>query len=140
MKHCEFNFTMKAVHCIYCELKGQTKSVKELVSKEISCPQNTFFFFLSQCSFNFFWFQKQQCKVFISVYLNVNFKALSDIVVTSEMIREWTIILKEICFSRTHDHVINTLIAFNGTIPLRTKVKFLCTFPGSDPSLFWKSE
>lgn len=135
MKHCEFNFTMKAVHWIYCELKGQTKSVKKTVSKEISWPQYTFFCFLAQHSFTLFWFQKEQSKVFTSVYLNVNFKAPSDVVM-SEMIREQAIVLKEIYFSSIHDHVINTLIAFNGTISLRIKVKFLCTFPGSDPSLF----
>lgn len=43
MKHCEFNFTMKAIHCIYWELKGQTKSVKGPGSKGISCLQYTVF-------------------------------------------------------------------------------------------------
>lgn len=144
MKHCEFNFTMKAIHCIYWELKGQTKSVKVPGSKGISCLQYTvhvcFFFFLSQYWSKHLWFLKQQCKIFILVYLNVNFKALSNIFLKSEMIGEWTIILKEMSSSRTHNQVLNTLAAFIGAIPLSMKVKFLHKIPGSDPSLLWGSE
>lgn len=58
----------------------------------------------------------------------------------SEMTGEWTIILKEMSFSRTHDQVLNTLTAFIGAIPLGMEFKFLCKIPGSDPSLLWGSE
>lgn len=84
--------------------------------------------------------QKQEWKIFILVYLNINFKALSNNFLKSETIGEQTTNFKEMSFSKTHDQVLNTLTAFTGVIPLSMKVKFLCKIPGSDPSLLWGSE
>lgn len=45
MKHCEFNFTTKAVHCIYCELKDKQNLLKGQTQKKFHAHNTLFYFF-----------------------------------------------------------------------------------------------